>query len=83
MSEAGGSIGFYHQMFLFCLIPAVCGLALSLILFFALDVPKILSYLTGRRARKEMKELEEEAVRRAAENSTTVLSYQKGKEPGG
>lgn len=51
-------IGIYHSLFLTCLILALVFLAVAVVLFFVLDIRSTIGYLTGRRAKKQIKELE-------------------------
>lgn len=58
MNDISGKLGLYHNLFLDCLILALICLVLALIVFFVLDIRSTLGYLTGRRAKKKIKELE-------------------------
>lgn len=58
MNDVSGKISLYHNLFQICLILAVICLLLAVILFFVLDIRSTLGYLTGRRAKKKIKELE-------------------------
>lgn len=59
MNDISGRIGLYHNLFLSCLVLALICLVLAVVLFFVLDIRSTLGYLTGRRAKKKIKELEE------------------------
>lgn len=59
MNDISAKISLYHNLFLVCLILALVCLVAALILFFVLDIRSTLGYLTGRRAKKKIKELEE------------------------
>lgn len=58
MNDISGKISLYHNLFLTCLVLAFICLALAIALFFILDIRSTLGYLTGRRAKKKIKELE-------------------------
>lgn len=58
MNDISGRIGLYHNLFLSCLVLALICLVLAVVLFFVLDIRSTLGYLTGRRAKKKIKELE-------------------------
>ena len=58
MNDIGVKIGLYHNLFQICLILALIFLVLAVVLFFVLDIRSTIGYLTGRRAKKGIKELE-------------------------
>lgn len=58
MNDISGKISLYHNLFQICLILALICLVLAVVLFFVLDIRSTLGYLTGRRAKKKIKELE-------------------------
>lgn len=58
MNDVGGMISLYHNLFLGCLISAIVCLIVAVVLFFVLDIRSVIGYLTGRRAKKGIKELE-------------------------
>jgi len=58
MNDISGKISLYHNLFLTCLVLAFVCFALAVVLFFVLDIRSTLGYLTGRRAKKKIKELE-------------------------
>ena len=58
MNDVGGTISLYHNLFLICLISAIVCLIVAVVLFFVLDICAVIGYLTGRRAKKGIKELE-------------------------
>lgn len=58
MNDVGGTISLYHNLFLICLISAIVCLIVAVALFFVLDIRAVIGYLTGRRAKKGIKELE-------------------------
>lgn len=58
MNDIGERIGLYHNLFLICLVLALLCLVLAVAVFFILDIRSTLGYLTGRRAKKKIKELE-------------------------
>lgn len=64
MNDISGKISLYHDLFLTCLVLAFICLALAIALFFILDIRSTLGYLTGRRAKKKIKELEKKAGKR-------------------
>ena len=58
MNDISGKISLYHNLFLGCLILAIICLIIAVAMFFVLDIRSIFGYLTGRRAKKKIKELE-------------------------
>lgn len=48
---------FFHRMFLCCLAGMVLSLMASAILFVRLEIPKVVGYLTGSRAAREIRRL--------------------------
>lgn len=58
MNDVAGKIGLFHNLFLICLLLALSCLVLAIVLFVVLDIRSTLGYLTGRRAKKGIKELE-------------------------
>lgn len=50
----------YHRLFLVFFILFLLCLALSIAVFFLLRIPEVLGYLTGWRARRSIRRLEEE-----------------------
>lgn len=63
MEHIGEKIEWYHHLFLGCLILSVLCLAVTVVLFFVLDIGNVLGYLTGKQARKKIRELEEESAK--------------------
>lgn len=58
MDEIAGKIQLYHSLYLGCLCLTILCLILAIVLFFALDIRSVLGYLTGRQAKKKIRELE-------------------------
>lgn len=58
MNDISAKISLYHNLFQICLISALVFLVLAVVLFFVLDMRSTIGYLTGRRAKKGIKELE-------------------------
>lgn len=58
MNDVGGTISLYHNLFLICLVSAILCLIVAAVLFFVMDIRSVIGYLTGRRAKKGIKELE-------------------------
>lgn len=58
MNDISGKISLYHNLFLVCLVLAMICLVLAIVMFFLLDIRSTLGYLTGRRAKKKIRELE-------------------------
>lgn len=52
-------IELYHNLFMGSLFLCIIFLVLAVVLFFVLDIRDVLGYLTGRSARKKIKEMEE------------------------
>lgn len=52
-------IELYHNLFIGSLFLCIIFLILATILFFVLNIPEVLGYLTGRSKRKKIKEMEE------------------------
>lgn len=60
MEDVSSKISLYHNLFIACLVLALICLVIAGIVFFVCDIWNVFSYLTGRRAKKQIKELEEE-----------------------
>lgn len=58
MNDISGKISLYHNLFQICLILAIVCLVTAVIVFFVLDIRSTIGYLTGRSAKKKIKELE-------------------------
>lgn len=58
MDDIAGKIQLYHSLYLGCLCLAFLCLILAVVLFFVLDIRSVLGYLTGRQAKKKIRELE-------------------------
>ena len=58
MNDISEKISLYQNLFQICLILALIFLVLAIVLFFVLDIRSTIGYLTGRRAKKQIKELE-------------------------
>lgn len=58
MGDVTGKIGLYHVLFQVCLGLAILCLILALVLFFLLDIPDVIGYLTGRQKRKVVQAME-------------------------
>lgn len=52
----------YHNIFLICLIAAICFLVVAITLFFLLKIPKVFMIITGLSKKKEIKELDDNAA---------------------
>lgn len=61
MQQIGGQIVWYQQLFQISLILAVILGIISVILFVSLDIKGTIGYVTGYRAKKEIKKLELDA----------------------
>ncbi len=61
MQEILTELEFYHGLFLLCLAGAVVSAAGAAAVFFRADTRRALEYLTGRKAKKEIRRLEKEA----------------------
>lgn len=59
MNDVIGRISLYHNLFQICLILSIIFLVVAVNVFFMLDIRFTLGYLTGRSAKKQIKELEE------------------------
>lgn len=59
MEDVAGKISLYHNLFLVCLALSALCLIIAIIVFFALNIRDVLGYLTGRKAKKAIKELQE------------------------
>jgi hypothetical protein len=62
MEDVAGKIILYHNLFLGCLILSIVCLVISVILFFVLDISKVWGYLTGRKAKKQIQQMEESSA---------------------
>ena len=58
MNDVIEQINLYHTLFQICLVFALIFLIVSVTVFFMLDIKFTIGYLTGRRAKKQIKELE-------------------------
>ncbi|MCD7922018.1 MAG: hypothetical protein LUG27_06225 [Clostridiales bacterium] len=61
----------YHYLFLGCLIACMALAAITVILFFVLDIRGVAGYLSGRTARRQIQKIEEENA--AGGESTSQL----------
>ncbi|MCD8133090.1 MAG: hypothetical protein LUE19_04460 [Clostridiales bacterium] len=61
----------YHYLFFGCLIACMALAAITVILFFALDIRGVAGYLSGRTARRQIQKIEEENA--AGGESTSQL----------
>ena len=52
-------ITFYHNIFVYCAIAALVFLAIAVILFFILKIPRVIGEFTGRDAKKAIQEMTE------------------------
>lgn len=58
MEEITRKIELYHNLFLGCLVLCILCLVIAVVIFFVLDIKNVLGYLTGRKAKKQIQELE-------------------------
>ena len=58
VNDIGTKISLYHNLFQVFLILSLVFLAMAVVLYFLLDMRSTLGYLTGRYAKKRIKELE-------------------------
>ncbi len=65
MNDISGKLSLYHNLFLACLVLAFICFALAIALFFILDIRSTLGYLTGRRAKKKIREFKAAAAQQA------------------
>ena len=52
----------YHNIFLICLIAAICFLIVAIALFFLLKIPKVFMIITGLSKKMEIKQLDDNAA---------------------
>lgn len=62
MDQIMSRISLYHNLYFVCLGATILFLAISIFLFFYLDVKNCIGFLTGRQARKEIERLNVEGV---------------------
>lgn len=62
MDQIMSRISLYHNLYFVCLGATILFLAMSIFLFFYLDVKNCIGFLTGRQARKEIERLNVEGV---------------------
>lgn len=62
MNDISARISLYQNLFQICLILALICLLIAVTVFFVLDIKSTIGYLTGRQAKKKIKELEAEAA---------------------
>lgn len=53
-------IGLYHNLFQGCLVIFLVCAGIAVVLFFVLDIRKVIGYLTGRTAKRQIEKLEED-----------------------
>lgn len=58
MEEITRKIALYHNLFLGCLAVCILCLIIAIVIFFVLDIRNVLGYLTGRKAKKQIQEME-------------------------
>ena len=58
MNDVIQQINLYNNLFKVCLALALIFLVVAITVFFMLDIRSTIGYLTGRRAKKQIKELE-------------------------
>lgn len=58
MNDVIQQINLYNNLFKVCLVLAMIFLVVAITVFFMLDIKSTIGYLTGRRAKKQIKELE-------------------------
>ncbi len=77
MNDIAQKITLYHNIFQICLILSIICLVIAIVLFFVLDIKTVIGYLTGRSAKKKIKELEESnaASGRLFRKEKTKLQY--------
>lgn len=77
VSDIGAKISLYHNLFQVFLILSLGFLAMAVSLFFLLDMRSTLGYLTGRQAKKRIKELEAATAvsGRLKQNQRTNMRY--------
>lgn len=74
MQEILSELGFYHGLFLACLAGALIFAAVAAVVFLRTDTRAALEFLTGRKARKEIRRLEREAD---PDGATELLAREK------
>lgn len=62
MNDISARISLYQNLYQICLILALICLLIAVTVFFVLDIKSTIGYLTGRQAKKKIKELEAEAA---------------------
>lgn len=70
MQQIGGQIVWYQQLFQISLILAVILGIISVILFVSLDIKGTIGYVTGYRAKKEIKKLELDAENQSSRKNS-------------
>ncbi len=77
MADVTAKIELYHRLFLVCLGLAILCLVLAIVLFFVLDIRTVLGYLTGRSAKKKIRELEADNAKsgRLSARERTSMQY--------
>ncbi len=77
MADVTARIELYHRLFLVCLGLAILCLVLAIVLFFVLDIRTVLGYLTGRSAKKKIRELEADNAKsgRLSARERTSMQY--------
>ncbi len=61
-TEVQRNIDTYHNIFMICLIAAICFLIVAITLFFLLKIPKVFMIVTGLSRKKEIKQLDDNAA---------------------
>lgn len=62
MNDISARISLYQNLYQICLILVLICLLIAVTVFFVLDIKSTIGYLTGRQAKKKIKELEAEAA---------------------
>lgn len=77
MDQIMSRISLYHNLYFVCLGATILFLAMSIFLFFYLDVKNCIGFLTGRQARKEIERLNVEGVTQKTSSKKKVSEEKK------
>lgn len=77
MDQIMSRIILYHNLYFVCLGATILFLAMSIFLFFYLDVKNCIGFLTGRQARKEIERLNVEGVTQKTSSKKKVSEEKK------
>lgn len=73
-------IALYHNLFFACLLISLACLVLAVALFFMLDIADVISFLTGRKAKRQIEQLSKESAANGHFSAAGAPRLQKARE---